>query len=89
MKYFEGVNARENFRREVRCVLRAGYQSEKYYDPVLEPTDGLFPSKQELTKPLYDEMQEFHHNQKPSCTRSPCNLVRPGIEEIREPSRYC
>ena len=28
----------------------------------LDPLDSLFPSKQELAKPIYDEMQEF-----PTC----------------------
>ena len=28
----------------------------------LEPSEGLFPSEQERTKPIYDEMQEFHPN---------------------------
>ena len=35
--------------------------SQEHVD-FLEPTDGLFPSQQELTKPIYDEMQEFHPN---------------------------
>ena len=26
----------------------------------LEPTGGLFPSQQELCKPIYDELQDFH-----------------------------
>ena len=28
----------------------------------LKPTKGLFPSTQELTKPIYDHMQEFKSN---------------------------
>ena len=35
--------------------------SDEHFD-FLAPWDGLFPSKQELTKPIYDKIQDFHPN---------------------------
>ena len=35
--------------------------SDEHFD-FLAPWDGLFPSEQELTKPIYDEIQDFYPN---------------------------
>ena len=50
---------------EVRDFLRMvsaeiSRQQERITFLEREPTDGLFPSKQEPTMPIYDEMQDFH-----------------------------